>query len=290
MTRWVYNNGQYLRPTMTAISIYDRGVLFGDAAYEVIPVLDRTPVDGNLHLDRLERSLNALDIPLPRGRGAMNHIVQRLIDMNRLTSGLVYFQASRGVQTPRTHLPAANLQPILFGFAHPMRLTWPNTPPNGGDKGIALCSIADTRWQHVWIKTTNLLPNCLAKAEAVAKGYHDAVLFDAETETIHECTSSNIWMITYDNVLVTRPADGTILNGITRQTILMLARQNGLAIEERSFTRTELRAAKEVFVTSATQFVAAVTSIDDHRIGNAFPGEKTQRIMEHYHDYIKAPN
>ena len=288
MAHVVYVNGSYCHALAADLSVYDRGTMLGDACYEVVPILNGVGIDLHPHLDRLDRSLAAIEVALPLTRFALVAILRRLIRRNRLQDGLVYLQVSRGSEIPRNHLPGKGLVPNLFACTVAKRLVAPSVT-DAGVTGLRLLSVPDNRWGEVWIKTTNLLPNCLAKMRAAQEGYDDAVLVDASTGIVRECTASNIWFITHAGELVTAPADRQILNGITRQTLIRLAKAHGLAVVEREFALEELYGAKEAFVSSATQFVTPVCELDGRRIGNAEGlGEHSAQLRAHYGAAIRT--
>lgn len=280
MPRYCYVNGRFLPHRDGAVHIEDRGYQFADGVYEVVTIANGKMVDEDPHLDRLERSLSELRMPMPMARAAMKLKLRELVQRNRLSEGLVYMQVTRGV-SPRNHaFPTKPVQPALvmttkkMDFAKMKKFT----------DGVPVISTRDQRWARCDIKTTSLLPNCLAKQEAAEAGAYEAWMVDADGK-VTEGSSSNAWIITKDGVLVTKAPTNEILNGITRQTILDLATQEGIPFEEREFTLEEAYEAKEAFATSATSFVTPVVKVDDHVIGNGRPGSLSEKLLGIYQDY-----
>lgn len=280
MPRYCYVNGRFLPHRDGAVHIEDRGYQFADGVYEVVTIKDGTMVDEDPHMDRLERSLKELRMRMPMARNAMKLKMRELVRRNGLRDGLVYMQVTRGV-APRNHaFPSDAVQPAIvmttkkMDFARMKKFT----------DGVSVVSAPDIRWGRCDIKTVSLLPNCLAKQAATEAGAYEAWLVDEEGN-VTEGSSSNAWIITKDGVLVTKPATNEILNGITRQTILDLAAQDGISFEEREFTLDEAYEAKEAFVSSATSFVTPVVRIDDHSIGNGKPGSLSEKLLASYQDY-----
>lgn len=280
MPRFCYVNGRFLPHRDGAVHIEDRGYQFADGVYEVVTIKDGTMVDEDPHMDRLERSLKELRMRMPMARAAMKLKVRELVRRNGLRDGLVYMQVTRGV-APRNHaFPSDAVQPSIvmttkkMDFAKMKKFT----------DGVTVVSAPDIRWGRCDIKTVSLLPNCLAKQAATEAGAYEAWLVD-EKGNVTEGSSSNAWIITKDGVLVTKAATNEILNGITRQTILNLAQQEGIPFEERTFSLEEAYEAKEAFVSSATSFVTPVVKIDDHAIGNGRPGSLSEKLLAIYQDY-----
>ncbi len=280
MPRIAYVNGRYLPHGQAAVHIEDRGYQFSDGVYEVTPVSAGRLIDEDLHLDRLERSLRELRIAMPVSRAAIKLITQQIIRRNHLTNGFVYIQATRGV-APRDHKFPKAVEPSLVMTARQMK----PTAEAALDKGISVITIPDIRWKRRDIKSISLLPNCLGKQQAYEQGAAEAWMVD-ENGQVTEGTSTNAWIITKDNKIVTRPATDDILNGITRMSLLRTARAHGLEYEERAFTVAEALQAKEAFITSSSNFVMPVTKIDDTVIGNGQAGEFSLDLRGKYKELI----
>lgn len=276
MSRIAFVNGAYVAQRDAHIHIEDRGYQFGDGVYEVVLVLNGRLVDYEGHLDRLDRSLSEMAITLPQSRPILEMIMRRLIAANHLKTGLIYMQITRGV-APRGHaFPSADTPPALVMTAKHLSIS----ADMAGKKAV---SVPDMRWSRRDIKTIQLLPNCFAKQEAVSQGAYEAIMIMPDG-TVSEGASSNVWMVTADNRLVTRQADHDILNGITRQSLKKLAEERQMVIEERPFTMDDLLAAKEVFVSSATSLATAIIDIDGKPIADGKPGEVATALRA---DYLK---
>lgn len=279
MFRMAYVNGRYVRHGEAAVHVEDRGYQLADGVYEVTEVRDGAFVDLDRHLDRLDRSLGELAIPAPMGRPALVGVLREVVRRNRIRSGYVYLQVTRGV-APRDHaFPRHKVRPALVVTARPA------DPARGealAEAGIRTVTQPDIRWGRVDIKTIGLLPNVLAKQAARAAGATEALLVDREGY-VTEGASTNVWIVTGDGRLVTRPADHGILRGITRTTLMDVAAAERLAVEERRFTLDEAFAAREVFVTSAGNVVMPVVSIDGRPISNGAPGSVATRLRQVFH-------
>jgi len=276
MPRQAYVNGRYLPHGDAVVHIEDRGYQFADGVYEVVPVAQGVLVDEELHLDRLERSLDELSIPMPMSRVALKLISAELMRRNRLSNGFLYMQITRGV-APRDHKFPTRVRPALV-------MTTRQMPPPSAKKlaeGVGVITVPDIRWSRCDIKSVSLLPNVLAKQQAVEAGAYEAWQVDADG-MVTEGTSTNAWIVTQDGTLVTRNANNAILNGITRISLLRVAEADGVTLEERPFSIEEAKGAREAFLTSSTNFVMPVTRIDDQPIGNGHPGLLTGKLRKAY--------
>lgn len=279
MSRIVYVNGRYEPYGEAAVHVEDRGFQFADAVYEVIEVLGGHLVDERRHLDRLERSLCELLMPMPMARGALSHVMRETIKRNRVRDGLVYVQVTRGAARRDFALPSADVPQSLVVIA---RAQPREAIAAQAGKGLAVVSMKDPRWERCDIKTVMLLPAVLAKNEAKAKGAKEVWFLD-EAGYVTEGASSNAWIVTAEGRLVTHALDTSVLPGITRATAIDTARQLQMGVEERAFTLAEALAAREAFITSATNTVMPVVSIDGQRIGDGNPGELTRRLRSSFH-------
>lgn len=280
MSRIVYVNGQYKPYASAYIHAEDRGFQFADSVYEVIEVLGGKLVDAPRHIARLERSLNELRMPVPMGDAALLHVIGRTIKLNRVRDGLVYLQVSRGEGPRDFAFPSPDrTAPTLVVIARAQSQAKLGAL---AANGIAVISMPDMRWGRCDIKSVMLLPACLAKDEARAKGAREVWFTDANSN-ITEGASSNAWIVAASGTLTTRPLDHRILGGVTRATLIDCAKRIGLKIEERAFNLSEALAAKEAFITSASNTVMPVVSIDGHAIGTGRPGPATQRLRSEFH-------
>lgn len=282
MPRIAYVNGRFVPHRQAAVHIEDRGYQFADGVYEVVPIFYSRLIDEEPHLDRLERSLNELRIPMPKPRPVMKMIAAELMRRNRLTYGFVYTQITRGV-APRDHKFPKGVRPSLVMTVRQMK---PQSEEQL-EKGASVISVPDQRWHRRDIKSISLLPNCLAKQQAVEAGAAEAWQVDPDG-TVTEGSSTNAWIITAENKLVTRKADHSILNGITRLSLIAAVEAAGFDFEERPFTLEEAYQAREAFFTSSTNLVMPVVRIDDRAIGNGHPGMLTMKLRDLYLDYVTS--
>ena len=282
MPRQAYVNGRYVPHGAAAVHVEDRGYQFADGVYEVIPVVQGILVDEADHLDRLERSLDELSIPMPMSRQGMRMISGELMRRNSLTNGFVYMQVTRGV-APRDHKFPKRARPSVVMTTRQMR---PPSPEKLSE-GVGVITVPDIRWKRCDIKSVSLLPNILAKQEAVNAGAYEAWQVDQDG-CITEGTSTNAWIVTPEGELVTRHANNAILNGITRISLIKLAAKDGVRFVERPFTVAEAEGAREAFLTSSTNFVMPVTRIDGKPVGNGHPGILTTKLRQHYEDYVQS--
>jgi D-alanine transaminase len=274
MTRIAYVNGRYLPQAEAGVHVEDRGFLFADAVYEVCEVREGALVEQARHLARLERSLAELGIARPMSRAALAHVMRETIRRNRVRNGTCYLQVSRGAG-PRDFLfPPAGVTPTLVCTA---RSIPPARMEAQAVRGIDVVSTPDVRWRRCDIKTVMLLPACLAKEAARQKGAREAWFVDADG-FVTEGASSNAWIVTGAERVVTRQADERILAGVTRATVIDAIRSCGLALEERPFSLAEALAAREAFVTSASNTVMPVVTVDGVPVGDGRPGPVATRL------------
>ena len=282
MSRIAYVNGRYVSHGQARVHIDDRGYQFGDGIYEVCAVRAGIMIDDGPHLDRLERSLREMRMAMPMSREALKIVMRETVRRNLVNDGIVYLQLTRGV-APRDHaFPKAPETQVV--------VTARNAKPHPAaysEDGVKAVVVPDIRWGRCDIKTISLLPNCIAKQTAKENGAYEAILVD-EKGVVTEGSSSNAWIVTGDGKLVTRPASNEILNGITRLAIIELARQEGIAFEERAFTLEEMRRAREAFVTSASSFAMPVTQLDDAPIANGKPGTIALKLRAAYFRHMAA--
>lgn len=279
MPRISYVNGRYVRHDRAMVHIEDRGYQFADAIYEVIAVVRGRLVDEKLHFARLERCLSEIGIGMPFSREHFVLKIGELLRLNRIGNGTLYLQVSRGV-AKRDHRFPADVEPSVVMTVRPLK------PPAARlvENGVAVVTTLDIRWKRPDIKSVSLLPNILAKQEAVRQGAFEAWLVD-ENGMVTEGTSTNAWII-IDGKLVTHPPDHAILNGVTRLALLDMAKGQGLAIDERPFSLAEAKVADEAFLTSTTSFVMPIVSIDGTPIGDGRPGTRTKALVERYNGHL----
>ena len=282
MSRIAYVNGRYLPHRHAGVHIEDRGYQFADGVYEACEVRDGDIIDMRRHLDRLDRSLAELRIGQPMARPALTAVLREVVRRNRVRNGLVYLQVTRGV-APRDHAFPAAAKPALVVTAKPINRS---AADRRAEQGIKVVTTPDNRWERVDIKSVGLLPNVLAKQAAREAGAYEALFVDRDGN-ITEGSSTNVWIVTADGRLVTRPAEKGILRGITRSVVLEVAASEGLAVEERAFTVAEAKSAREAFITAASTIVLPVVRIDDAIVGDGRPGPISRALRDRFHEHAE---
>lgn len=279
MSRIAYVNGRYVPHRDARVHIEDRGFQFADAAYEVIAVKDAEFIDESLHLKRLTRSLGELRIARPMSEAALRAVMHEVIRRNGVRDGIIYMQVTRGA-APRDFAFPKSVRPSVVMTARRHR----GLDPRLLDVGVNVITIPDIRWARVDIKSVALLPNALGKQRAKDAGAYEAWQVDRDGN-VTEGTSSNAWIITPANDVVTRHADTGILNGVTRIGLIHLLKGEGLRFIERPFSVAEAKAAREAFLTSTTNFVLPVVRIDETAVGDGRPGEVVRKLRQAYDAY-----
>ena len=283
MSRIAYVNGRYLPARAAMVHVEDRGYQFSDGVYEVCEVRGGHLVDERRHMTRLKRSLGELRIAAPMSLRALGVVLHETVRRNRVRDGIVYLQVTRGVARRDHAFPAADTTPSIVVTARSLD---PAANEKIASEGIAVITVPDDRWDRVDIKSVALLPNVLAKQAAREQGAREAWFVDGEGR-VTEGASTNAWIVTRDGKLVTRPAEHGILRGVTRTVVIEVADSQGLALEERPFTRDEAYAAREAFVTSASQIVMPVVRIDGRPITNGAPGSVASALRREFHRYAE---
>jgi len=233
---------------------------------------------------RLDRSLNELRIGRPMSGAALAIVLRETIRRNRVRDGIVYLQVTRGVARRDFPFPSADTRPSLVVTARNNDL---ERLEQIAAEGIAVVTVPDIRWQRVDIKSVALLPNVLAKQSARDQGAREAWLTDAQGR-ITEGASSNAWIVSREGKLITHPLGRDILPGVTRSVVVDVIKAQGLAFEERAFTLEEAYAAREAFITSASQIVLPVVSINGRPVGNGAPGLIATGLRRDYHRFAQA--
>jgi len=280
MSRIAYVNGRYLPHASASVHIEDRGFQFADAVYEVIAARGGRLVDEDMHLARLHRSLKALKMAAPMGDAALKLVMQEVLRRNGIADGFLYLQVSRGSAPRDFHFPK-RAEPSLVMTARRHR----GPAAKLVEEGVGVITIPDIRWARPDIKSVSLLPNALGKQQAKEAGAYEAWQVDRDGY-VTEGTSSNAWIVTAAGELVTRQADSGILNGVTRLGLIGLMQREGLKLVERPFSVAEAKAAREAFLTSTTNFVLPVITVDGTPVGNGHPGSITTRLREAYEAYV----
>jgi D-alanine transaminase len=281
MSRIAYVHGRYVPFAHATVHVEDRGYQFADGVYEVCELRGGRLVDEPLHMRRLERSLAELKIPMPMSLAALRVVLRETVRLNRVNNGLVYLQVNRGVARRDHAFPPAGTAPSIVVTA---RSTDSAAAEKTAAAGIAVITVPENRWERVDIKSVSLLPNVLAKQTAKEQGAKEA-WFVGKDGYVTEGSSSNAWIISRDGKVITRPADHGILRGITRTVLLKVLKEQGLELDERPFTVEEAYAAREAFVTSASQIVMPVVQIDGRPVGNGAPGMVTTALRKDFHKH-----
>lgn len=279
----VWIDGEIVERDQAKVSLFDRGVLFAQAAYEVTAVVDGRLIDLDAHMRRLDRTLVALDIPVTRTFGDWQAIHESVIAANSMREGVVYLQVSGGAYGGRDFVGPATFTPMAFLFTTARPLWGP-----AQREGVRAVTCPDERWARRDLKTTQLLSQTRAYRAALAAGAQTAVML-APDATVTEAASANAWMVTPEGEVVTRPLGPEILPGVTRRAVLNLAERQGYAVAERVFTRAEAAGASELFLTSTGAGVVGVTHLDGDPIGGGAVGPVTRALQAAYADRIGLP-
>ena len=274
-------NGDYLPLEQARISPLDRGFLFGDGIYEVVPVHDGRPIGFSLHYERMRSGLSAVEIDLNWTLEQWRDICGNLIDKNGGGNLAIYLQVSRGADTKRHHAYPVGVTPTVFGFASELTVSSENKP-------LKISSAEDKRWRRCNIKSTALLGNVIHFQKGQSEGRDETLLYNVAGE-ITEGSATNAFVIR-DGVVATPPLDNQVLPGITRMMLLdMLRNEGSVQTEERVVAMQEAREADEIWLTSSSKDVAPVVELDGKPVGTGDPGpvwETAQRIFsERKFDY-----
>jgi len=278
MSEIVYLNGEFMPLENARIPVLDRGFIFGDGIYEVIPVYSRHPFRLPEHLARFRRSHDAIRIKYPLDDAEWTRLVHELVARNAGDDQSVYIQVTRGVAKRDHAFPADAPKPTVFAMSNPF-----STPSNAAiEDGVPAVSAADYRWKKCDVKSTSLLANCLLRQTAADAGAAEVVMF--RDGFLTEGSSSNVFAVK-DGVILATPKDNLVLPGITYDVVLELAQAHGLPHEVRPIPEQEVRAAGEIWVTSSTKEVLAVTTLDGKPVGSGKPGEVFRRMHKLYQDF-----
>lgn len=280
MSRTVFVNGSYLPEDEASISIFDRGFLFADGVYEVTAVIDGRMVDFDPHMERLERSLGEISLNSPYDRQTIRTMHEELMDRNNLENGLIYMHITRGT-ADRDFLYPKDAVPTMIGFTQAVNLA--NSPK--AETGVKVVTIPDIRWARRDIKSIALLAQAMGKQSAFEKGAYEGWM--VEDGYVTEGTSSTSYIVK-DGCIITRQLSNAVLAGVTRRSLLRLADQEGVKIEERPFSVDEAREADEAFLSSASSLVTAVVEIDGVVIGDGKPGPIARKLRKIYLELARS--
>ncbi|MGE0013229.1 MAG: D-amino acid aminotransferase [Azoarcus sp.] len=273
-----YLNGRYQPLDEARVSPMDRGFLFGDGAYEVIPVYSRHPFRLEEHVARLESTLASIRLPNPHHPDEWAAIIREVIDRNAREDQSVYLQVSRGADDIRNHAFPKVVRPTVFVLSEPLV-----TPPAfQREEGVACVSAADFRWLRCDLKTVALLANCLLRQHALDQGCVETILF--RDGFLTEGAASNIFVVK-DGVMLAPPKSHLMLPGITYDVVLELAVRHGLRHEVREILENEVRHADELWMTSSTKEVLPITRLDDKAVGRGTPGPVGLQMHAWYQDF-----
>lgn len=279
MTELVYLNGEYVAASNACISVLDRGFMFGDGVYEVIPVYTGKVFRMREHLERLHRSLDAVEINCTLSPQQWSDIFQHLMASNTgLGDASVYLQVTRGVMDKRDHAYSRDMQPTILVMCRPIEYPLQDKTT----KGVKAITLEDNRWSDCYIKSVNLLPNALLRQQAVDQGAAEAILI-REGFAI-EGSASNLFIVK-DDVVRTPPKNRYMLGGITRELILELCQANKILVQEKNITEDELHDADEIWMTSSTREILPITTLNQHKVGKGLPGEKWRQLIDLYQDF-----
>jgi D-alanine transaminase len=270
MAQIVHLNGSFLPLDEARVPVLDRGFIFGDGVYEVIPVYDREPFYLEAHLARLARSLAAIRLANPHTDADWTTLVRETIARNGPEHQAVYLQVTRGV-APRDHTFPKDATPTVFLMASPLK----PIPPEQLEHGVAAVSFADNRWLRCDIKTTSLIANVLLRQAASEAGAAECVLF--RDGKLTEGSASNIFAVR-SGVLLAPPKANLILPGITYDVTLEIAARGGIPTEVREVSEAETRSADELWLSSSTREVLAITMLDGAAVGTGCPGPVFRRM------------
>ena len=279
MSRTVYLNGNFMPQAEAQISVFDRGFLFGDGVYEVIPVLHGKLVDAAYAVERLTRSLHEMRLDWPCEPEAWLAILRDLVQRNDLREGSVYVQITRGVAERDFAFPA-DTPVTMMAYTSARKLI--ENPL--ADSGVAVVTVPDWRWQRRDIKSLNLLAQCMAKQHAADHGAFEAWM--VEDDLVTEGSSSSAFIVK-DGRITTRALSRSILPGIRRRVILEAAERHGWDLEQRPFSVVEAQRADEAFLTSATTLVLPIVQIDGAPVNDGRPGPVAAKIRALYIEHLE---
>ena len=274
----VYINGEYLPQSQATVSVLDRGFLFGDGVYEVIPVYAGKPLRLTEHLDRLQRSMRRVSLKSPLTQQEWEEIFQTLLESNPGGDRSIYLQVTRGAAPIRDLSLTEDIEPTVFVMVNHIK------PVDYAqlEKGIGAITVDDFRWKACDIKSVSLIANVMIRLSANEQNVVDAIMVRGGLVT--EGTASNIFVV-HGGVISTPPKSDCLLPGITRDLVIELARANGLTVKERDIKQGELETADEIWLTSSTREIAPVVKLDNRVVGDGAAGDYWKKIVALYQGY-----
>jgi D-alanine transaminase len=273
----VFLNSRFLPLEQATVPVLDRGFIFGDGVYELIPVYSRAPFRMDEHLARLERSLAAVRITNPYARDKWREIILALVAQQPWEDQGVYLQVTRGV-AKRDHAFPAGVEPTVFAMSNPLV----NPPQEIVEKGVAAVSAPDNRWLRCDIKSISLIGNVLLRQQSADAGAAETILF--RDGILTEASASNVF-VAKNGLLLSPPKSNLILPGITYDVVVEIARQLGMPLEFRDIRDAEVRAADELWVTSSSKEILAVVELDGKSVGDGKPGALFRRAWQGYQEF-----
>ncbi|MFN7085091.1 MAG: D-amino acid aminotransferase [Burkholderiales bacterium] len=280
MSEIVYLNGEFMPLEKACVPVLDRGFIFGDGVYEVIPVYSRRPFRLHEHLQRLQHSLDGIRLDNPMSASEWGELIGEIIARNSGEDQSVYFQVTRGVAR-RDHAFPKNVKPTVFMMSNPLV-----TPPAElVDNGVHAITATDFRWLRCDIKSIALLGNCLLRQAAVDAGATEALLF--RDGYLTEASASNVFIVR-GGTLLAPPKNHLMLPGITYDVVIELAHAHGVPLEIREIAEHEVKTADEIWITSSTKEVLAVTTLDERTVGSGRPGPLFRKIHGLYQDFKRT--
>jgi len=283
MSRIAYVNGRYVPHAEAAVHIEDRGYQFSDGVYEVCEVRDGRLVDERRHMERLARSLGELRIAAPMAPRALSVVLHEVVARNRVRNGIVYVQVTRGVARRDHAFPPDGTAPSVVVTARTIERS---KGEREAVNGVSVVTYPENRWSRPDIKSVSLLGNVLAKQYAKEQGAREAWYVNRDG-FITEGSSSNAWIVTHEGRVMTHSAGNGILRGITRTVLQEVLKAHGLTLDERPFTLEQALAAREAFVTAASQIVLPVVRIDGKPVGDGRPGPIATALRRDFHAYAE---
>ena len=270
----VYLNGNFVQKDKALISVMDRGFLFGDGVYEVLPAYNSIIIGLNAHLNRLQQGLDTIKIQNPHSNSEWIELIKKITSFSDESNQAVYLQVSRGCDVDRKHI-YGELKPTVYIQSSPIKKRTKTTL----NVGMSAISREDIRWLQCNTKSTSLLANIMYSQEAKELGSEEAILH--RKNIITEGSTSNVFIVK-DNCILTHPKGPNILPGITRESVIRISKKLGLEVKENAFKLSELFNADEVWITSSTREILPITSIDGKAIGEGIAGGIWSRIYDQY--------
>lgn len=270
----IMSQGKFVHHESLTYPYEERGLQFGDGVYEVIRIYNGKYYLLEEHIDRLFRSLDAIKIKIDYTKEDLFRMLQQLLEKNNMKNdGMVYLQITRG-SAPRVHTFPSNTEPNMYAYMKDFSRFLDEM-----ENGISVITHRDTRWDYCYIKSLNLLPNILAKQEALEQGCYEAILH--EDNKVTECCSSNVFLVK-NNKIYTHPATERILHGCVRLAVKRLAQEQNIPFIEEAFTLEDIQNADEMFLTSSMSEVMPIVKVDGKLVKNGEPGKITRQLQQAY--------